>query len=221
MAIFELRFALRQGAFTVAPDAAPAAGTLALFGPSGSGKTSIVEAIAGMRAPQQGRIAIDGRVLLDTGAGIDVPARHRRVGYVPQDALLFPHLDARANILYATPDGSIDEADPLVGMLELGGLLDRHVGSLSGGERQRVALARALVARPEVLLLDEPLAAVDLRRRRAILDALRRIRDELAIPVVYVTHAIEEAVAMADHALVLEDGRVVAAGVPAEVIGRG
>jgi molybdate transport system ATP-binding protein len=218
VATFELRFVLRQGAVTVAPDAAGSARTLALFGPSGSGKTSILEAIAGIRAPQAGRIAIDGRVLLDTAAGLDVPARRRRVGYVPQDALLFPHLDVRRNILYATPHGSLDARAALVDLLELGPLLDRGVASLSGGERQRVALARALCADPAVLLLDEPLAAVDLGRRRAIVAALTRIRDELGVPLVYVTHAPEEAVAIADHALVLEQGRVVAAGPPGEVI---
>ena len=221
MVRFDLRFTLRQGAFTVAPDAAPEAQTLALFGPSGSGKTSIVEAIAGIRSPQEGRIAIAGRVLLDTAAGVSVPARRRRVGYVPQDALLFPHFDVRRNILYATPEASIADREALVELLDLGPLLDRGVDSLSGGERQRVALARALYADPEVLLLDEPLAAVDLRRRRAILGALRRIRDDLRIPLVYVTHAADEAAAVADHALVLEGGRVVASGAPGDVIARG
>ena len=221
MTAFDLRFTLRQGAFTVAPDVAPTAHTLALFGPSGSGKTSIVEAIAGIRSPQRGRIAIDGRVLLDTDAGISVPARRRRVGYVPQDALLFPHFDVRRNILYATPHASIAERGALVELLDLGPLLDRDVESLSGGERQRVALARALHAKPDVLLLDEPLAAVDLCRRRAIVGALRRIRDDLRIPLVYVTHAPDEAVAIADYALVLERGRVVASGAPGDVIERG
>ena len=148
-----------------------------------------------------------------------MPARRRRVGYVPQDALLFPHLDVRRNVLYAAaPGASLEAHAALVGLLELDTLLDRDVGSLSGGERQRVALARALVAGPAVLLLDEPLAAVDLGRRRAIVAALTRIRDELAVPLVYVTHAPEEAVAIADHALVLERGRVAASGPPAEVI---
>jgi molybdate transport system ATP-binding protein len=218
VATIELRFTLRQGAVTVAPDAAASARTLALFGPSGSGKTSILEAIAGIRAPQAGRIVVDGRVLLDTAAGVDVPARRRRVGYVPQDALLFPHLDVRHNVLYANPSASLDAHATLVDLLELGPLLDRDVGALSGGERQRVALARALCARPAVLLLDEPLAAVDLGRRRAIVSALTRIRDELAVPFVYVTHAPEEACEIADQALVLEQGRVVAAGPPADVI---
>lgn len=218
MVSFDLRFTLRQGDFIVAPNVTRAAHTLALFGPSGSGKTSIVEAVAGIRAPQRGRIAIGGQVLLDTEAGVVVPTRQRRVGYVPQDALLFPHLDVRANILYARPGETLDEGDHVVELLGIGGLLDRHVQSLSGGERQRVALARALHARPSVLLLDEPLAAVDLRRRRATVDALCRIRDEVGVPLVYVTHAADEAAAIADCALVLADGQVTAAGPPAEVI---
>jgi molybdate transport system ATP-binding protein len=220
MAVFELRFTLRQGAFTVEANVAPEARTLALFGPSGSGKTSIVEAIAGLRSPQRGRIAVDGRTLIDTDAGVSVPARQRCIGYVPQDALLFPHLDVRRNVLYAIPGGPAAPRRSLVDLLDLGPLLERNVGSLSGGERQRVALARALHADPAVLLLDEPLAAVDLRRRRTIVDALTRIRDELAIPLVYVTHAADEAAIIADHALVLEEGRVVASGAPADVLDR-
>jgi molybdate transport system ATP-binding protein len=221
MAAFDLRFTLCQGAFTVAPDVVPEAMTLALFGPSGSGKTSIMEAIAGIRSPQRGRIAINGRVLLDTEAGVSVPARHRRIGYVPQDVLLFPHLNVRQNILFGAPQTSIGEREALVELLNLGPLLDRDAESLSGGERQRVALARALHSNPEVLLLDEPLAAVDLRRRQTIIGALRRIRDDLRIPLVYVTHAATEAMAIADHALVLEEGRVLASGPPGDVIEHG
>jgi molybdate transport system ATP-binding protein len=215
---FELRFTLHQGAFRVEADVEAEAKTLALFGPSGSGKTSIVEAVAGLRAPQGGRIAVAGRVLLDTAAGVSVPARLRRVGYVPQDALLFPHLDVRANILYAKPEKPFDAGGTLADLLDLDRLLDRDVASLSGGERQRVSLARALHANPALLLLDEPLAAVDVRRRKAILAAFVRIRNELRVPLIYVTHAADEARAIADYALVLEAGRVVAAGPAADVI---
>jgi molybdate transport system ATP-binding protein len=215
---FELRFTLHQGAFRVEADVEAEAKTLALFGPSGSGKTSIVEAVAGLRAPQGGRIAVAGRVLLDTAAGVSVPARLRRVGYVPQDALLFPHLDVRANILYAKPEKPFDAGGTQADLLDLDRLLDRDVASLSGGERQRVSLARALHANPALLLLDEPLAAVDVRRRKAILAAFVRIRNELRVPLIYVTHAADEARAIADYALVLEAGRVVAAGPAADVI---
>jgi molybdate transport system ATP-binding protein len=135
---------------------------------------------------------------------------------VPQDVLLFPHLDVHRNITYAAP--SEREDDAVTSLLDLNALLSRRVSSLSGGERQRVALARALHSHPDVLLLDEPLAAIDLKRRRRILDALLRIRDELRVPLVYVTHSPEEAVAIADYAVALEDGRVVAAGVPRDVL---
>ena len=219
---FELRFTLTQGTFTIAPDLVIAARAVALFGPSGSGKTSILEAIAGLRAPQRGRIAVRGRVLCDTDTRTSVPVRDRHVGYVPQDVLLFPHLDVRKNITYARrhqghrPDA--DEPD-LIHLLGLTPLMDRRVAGLSGGERQRVALARALYSGPDVLLLDEPLAAVDLARRRVILDALIAIRDDLHIPLVYVTHSPDEARAISDYAVVLDEGKVVAAGKPGEVLG--
>ena len=228
---FELRFALTQGRFTIAPDLVFAARAVALFGPSGSGKTSILEAIAGLRAPQRGRIAVRGRVLCDTDTHTSVPVRDRHVGYVPQDVLLFPHLDVRQNITYARRplrQGSaaqghagrrtaVDVPD-LAHLLGLTPLMDRTVAGLSGGERQRVALARALYSAPDVLLLDEPLAAVDLARRRVVLDALIAIRDDLHIPLVYVTHSPDEARAIADYAVVLDDGKVVAAGAPSDVL---
>ena len=215
---FELRFSLTQGAFTVATDIDVAARAVALFGPSGSGKTTILEAIAGLRTPQHGRIAARGRVLCDTRTRIHIPVRDRHVGYVPQDVLLFPHLDVRRNITYAQarrPHADVPDLDQLLGITTL---MDRRVTGLSGGERQRVALARALYSGPDVLLLDEPLAAVDLARRRLILDALIAIRDELRVPLVYVTHSPEEARVIADYAIVLDEGKVVAAGPPADVL---
>jgi len=218
VASFEFRFSLTQGHFTVAPDLTIEARSIALFGPSGSGKTSILEALAGLRTPQRGRIVINGRVLLDRQVHADVPVRDRQIGYVPQDVLLFPHLDVRKNVIYATPRRPHADVDALATLLELSGLMDRRVASLSGGERQRVALARALYSGPDVLLLDEPLAAVDLARRRTILDALVAIRDDLHVPLVYVTHSPDEAKAIADYALVLDEGRVVAAGRPHDVL---
>jgi molybdate transport system ATP-binding protein len=216
----ELRFSLTQGTFTIAPDLLVRARAVALFGPSGSGKTSILEAIAGLRTPQRGRIAVRGRVLCDTETHTSVAVRDRHVGYVPQDVLLFPHLDVRKNITYARRSGAHGhtgqrpdvDVPHLAHLLGLTPLMDRRVSGLSGGERQRVALARALYSGPEVLLLDEPLAAVDLARRRVILDALIAIRDDLHIPLVYVTHSPDEARAIADYAIVLEEGKVVAAG---------
>jgi molybdate transport system ATP-binding protein len=225
MATFGLEFALRQGAFTVEISEHSDARALALFGPSGSGKTTVVEAIAGLRRPERGTIAVAGRRLFESSARIDVPARERHTGYVPQDVLLFPHMDVRRNITYAIRDPQSAPRDPrstsfdgVVQLLELGGLLDRRVESLSGGERQRVAIARALMAAPSVLLLDEPMAAVDLPRRRRILDALLHIRDGLQVPIVYVAHSPEEVARIADRVLVLDSGRVVAAGAPQEVL---
>jgi molybdate transport system ATP-binding protein len=218
VATFEFRFSLTQGHFSVAPDLAVEARSIALFGPSGSGKTSILEAIAGLRTPQRGRIVINGRALFDRHAHVDLAARERHIGYVPQDVLLFPHLDVRKNVTYATPRRAHTDVDALARLLELSPLMTRRVGSLSGGERQRVALARALYSGPDVLLLDEPLAAVDLTRRRKIIDALLAIRDELHVPLVYVTHSPDEARAIADHALVIDEGRVVAEGTPGEVL---
>ena len=214
---FELDFSLRQGAFTVEIAERSDARALALFGPSGSGKTTVVEAMAGLRRPQRGTIAVAGERLFASAARIDVPPRDRRTGYVPQDVLLFPHMTVRRNVMYGERPGHADVAT-VVDLLELGSLMERGVGSLSGGERQRVALARALMSNPHVLLLDEPMAAVDLPRRRRILDALLRIRDELRVPLVYVAHSPEEVARIADRVLVLEAGRVAAAGPPHEVL---
>jgi molybdate transport system ATP-binding protein len=201
-------------------DVSVEARAIALVGPSGSGKTSVLEAIAGLRRPARGRIAIGGRVLFDAATHTDVPARGRRIGYVPQDVLLFPHLNVRRNVSYGAQRNGNGNHQGVEALLELEPLMERRVSSLSGGERQRVALARALHSGPDVLLLDEPLAAVDLARRRRIVDALLRIRDDLNVPLVYVTHSPEEAIAIADYALALEDGRVVAAGIPREVLGQ-
>jgi len=215
---FELRFLMTQGAFTVAADLEIAARAIALFGPSGSGKTTILEVIAGLRSPKHGRITVCGRVLCDTDTHTNVPVRDRHVGYVPQDVLLFPHLDVRRNVTYAQPRRRHIDMPDLDQLLGLTTLMDRKVSGLSGGERQRVALARALYSGPDVLLLDEPLAAVDLARRRLILDTLVAIRDELRVPLVYVTHSPEEARAIADYAIVLDEGNVIAAGVPDDVL---
>jgi molybdate transport system ATP-binding protein len=215
---FELGFLLTQGAFTLAAQVDVATRALALFGPSGSGKTSILEAIAGLRTPQHGRIAVRGRVLFDSATGINLPVRDRHVGYVPQDVLLFPHLNVKGNITYAGSRRTHIDVPDLDHLLGLTALMDRKVSGLSGGERQRVALARALYSGPDVLLLDEPLAAVDLGRRRMIVDALIAIRDEVQVPLIYVTHSPDEARAVADYAIVLDEGNVVAAGKPEDVL---
>jgi molybdate transport system ATP-binding protein len=204
-----LDFRLRQGEFTLDIRERIDARVTALFGPSGAGKTTVLDAIAGLRVPADGSIAIGERVLFSSAARINLPPHQRHVGYVTQDVALFPHLNVRRNVLYGRRDSQRLALAQVAGMLEVAGLLDRRIQQLSGGERQRVALARALMSAPEVLLLDEPLAAVDVERRRRILPYLERVRDELAVPIVYVTHDAEEVRRIADRVIVLDNGRVV------------
>ena len=203
-----LDFALHQGGFVLEMHERIDARVVALFGPSGSGKTTVLESIAGLRRPRRGVIRIGARTLFDAEAGVDVPCHRRRVGYVPQDLALFPHMDVRRNILYGAGTGPASELEHVISLLELDPLLDRGVAGLSGGERQRVALARALAASPALLLLDEPLAALDATLRSRILPYLERIRDDLAIPMLYVSHAEAEVRALADWVVVLDAGRV-------------
>ncbi|MGE0393147.1 MAG: ATP-binding cassette domain-containing protein [Vicinamibacterales bacterium] len=214
---FDIDVGFTQGAFSLELAARGAAKALALVGPSGSGKTTLVEAIAGLRPIARGRIAIDGRVFDDRATGVCLTPADRRVGYVPQDVLLFPHLDVAANLRYGTRAGEpVDEAG-IIRLLELEPLMARRPGELSGGERQRVALGRALFSAPRLLLLDEPLSAVDVRHRGRILEALLRVRDTLGLPMVYVTHAPDEVRRLSDYALAIEGGRLVAAGAPDEI----
>lgn len=201
---------LVQGTFTLTAAFELDAGAAALFGPSGAGKTTILDTIAGLRSPARGTIAIDRRVLFSSAQRIDVPAHRRHVGYVPQDVALFPHMNVRANLLYGTHGASrAPDLDRVVAMLEIEPLIGRTVTDLSGGERQRVALGRALMSAPSLLLLDEPLAAVDVALRRRILPYLRRVRDELRIPIVYVSHDRAELEELADRVVTIENGRIV------------
>lgn len=182
---------------------------LGLIGPSGAGKTTLLEALAGLR-PASGVIRVGRRTLLDTSAGIDLPPRARRVGYVPQDALLFPHLTVRGNLEYGAGDRKRVEA--VAEMLEIAALLDRAATGLSGGERQRVALGRALAAAPDLLLLDEPLGALDPARRERILPYVLRARHALGVAMVWVTHDLDELTHAADRALVVDRGRALYVG---------
>ncbi len=193
---------------------------VAVLGPSGAGKTSLFEAVAGLRRAT-GRIAVGGETLLDSKRSVDLPPERRRVGYVPQDSLLFPHLTAQENVRFALARSGAGRRlfDEVVSILEIGRLLPRHPATLSGGERQRVALARALATEPRLLLLDEPLAAVDVELKARILPYLLRIRDERRIPILYVTHNAGEAEALAGEAILLRAGRVEAHGPTREVIG--
>jgi molybdate transport system ATP-binding protein len=187
-----------------------------LFGASGAGKTSLVNMIAGLLRPDRGVIAIDNETLDDTAAHVHVPAHRRRIGYVFQDARLFPHLDVRRNLDYGRRMNGLAE-DPtqharVTDLLDIGGLMDRRPGKLSGGERQRVALGRALLSRPRLLLLDEPLGSLDEERKVEILPYLERLRDEAGIPMVYVSHDASELRQLATRIVMLKRGRVTAFG---------
>ena len=204
-----LDIVLVQGAFTLEMSARLDAPITALFGPSGSGKTTALDAIAGLRTPASGTIAVNDRVLFSSESRINLPPHQRHVGYMPQDVALFPHMNVRRNLLYGRHPGVSPDLDRVVGMLEIDRLVDRRVNDLSGGERQRVALGRALMSGPSLLLLDEPLAAVDVPLRRRILPYLQRVRDDLKIPIVYVSHDREEVNELADAVVHLDAGRVI------------
>jgi molybdate transport system ATP-binding protein len=219
------------GAFRLEAAFETAAPVVALFGRSGSGKTSLVNCIAGILRPERGRIEIDGSVLFDSAAGIDLPPERRRIGYVFQDALLFPHLSVERNLLYgarfgarwqraeATPPPQITAAR-VIELLDLGHLLQRRPALLSGGEKQRVAIGRALLAHPRILLMDEPLASLDMERRHEILTYIELLRDQLHIPIVFVSHSVPEVTRLADLLVLLSAGRVVAAGDVHDVMSR-
>ncbi|MBK7815440.1 MAG: molybdenum ABC transporter ATP-binding protein [Rhodocyclaceae bacterium] len=211
----EARFKLDYPAFTLDVNLnLPDAGITALFGPSGSGKTTLLRAIAGLERVAGGRLVVDGHVWQHDS--VFLPVHQRPLGYVFQEASLFPHLSVRGNIDYgrrrsghALDDGALNR---IVDLLGIGTLLSRRPAGLSGGERQRVALARALAVGPRLLLMDEPLAALDFQRKREALPYLERLRAELKIPIFYVSHAPDEVARLADHLVVLEAGRVQAQG---------
>jgi molybdate transport system ATP-binding protein len=196
--------------------AAPTPGIIALFGRSGSGKTTLINIISGLSVADAGDIRLDEEVLTDTRAGVAVPVERRRIGYVFQDARLFPHLSVAGNLRYgekrsrAAPQ--ITGFEEVVALLGLAQLLQRRPRELSGGERQRVALGRALLSQPRLLLLDEPLASLDVARREEVLPYLEALRDQLAIPMVYVSHQFEEVLRLATHVVLLEAGKVLAQG---------
>jgi molybdate transport system ATP-binding protein len=198
------------------------AGVTALFGRSGSGKTSIVNAVAGLLRPESGRIVADGATLVDVARGVFLPPHRRRVGYVFQDARLFPHLTVRQNLVYGrwfAPRGVRGPAfADVVELLGVGHLLDRRPGRLSGGEKGRVAIGRALLAAPRLLLLDEPFAALDEARKDELTPYLERLRDAATVPILYVSHAAAEVARLATTVALLEAGRVVRVGPAAEVL---
>lgn len=208
------------GGFDLAVEFDAPAGVTALFGRSGSGKTTVVNAVAGLLRPDAGRIVAGGAVLLDTGAGRVLPPHMRRVGYVFQEARLFPHLTVRQNLTYGRWfRGGGASLEQVVEMLGIGSLLSRRPAALSGGERQRVAIGRALLSDPQILLMDEPLAALDAGRKGEILPWLERLRDGAGVPILYVSHSLPEVARLATSVVVLEAGRVLRAGPVGEVLG--
>jgi molybdate transport system ATP-binding protein len=211
--VLDFDVTVTQGGFTLEAAYASAVKSLALFGASGSGKTTLVETIAGLRRPSRGHIHVRDRVLFSSSASpaVDLPVHRRHVGYVPQDLALFPHMNVRRNVLYGAERGASSMSlERVVAVLEIDGLLSRAVSDLSGGERQRVAVARALMSAPDLLLMDEPLASVDLPLRKRIVPYLQRVRDNLQVPVVYVSHDQEEVRAIGEWVLTLDRGRIVA-----------
>lgn len=197
-------------------------GITVLFGPSGAGKSTIANAVAGLLTPDQGRIILRDRVLFDSAAGINIPPHRRRIGYVFQEARLFPHLTLRQNLRYGqwfNPAARKAPFERIVELLGLGALLHRRPATLSGGEKSRAALGRALLAGPQLLVMDEPLAALDQARKDEILPYLERLRDEIRQPILYITHDRSEVQRLASHLVQIEAGRLVYSGPPSAMAG--
>ena len=224
MSLLLKNISLPLASFTLETDCTMQGRITAIFGPSGAGKTSLLDLVAGLRRPKSAFIQLDDRVLTDTAQGVFVPPRHRAIGYVPQDLALFPHLSVRQNLLYGHKTGGdagrLFSFERITEALEIQPLVHRGVTELSGGEKQRVALARALLASPRLLVLDEPLASLDLKLKLRIMPYLARIRDEFRVPMLYVTHDRYETLALADEMVVLVNGRVAQIGSVPDVFSR-
>ncbi|WP_130834451.1 molybdenum ABC transporter ATP-binding protein ModC [[Erwinia] mediterraneensis] len=211
--MLKLAFSQRLGDHQLEINATlPAKGITAIFGLSGAGKTSLINAIGGLTRPQRGRIQLNDRLLSDAESGVFLPPEKRRVGYVFQDARLFPHYRVRGNLKYGMAAAMKPQFNALVQLLGIAPLLDRFPVSLSGGEKQRVAIGRALLSAPDILLMDEPLASLDLPRKRELMPYLQKLAQQVDIPVLYVSHSLEEILQLADNVLVLDNGQVKACG---------
>ena len=223
--MLDLALYRRLGDFTL--DLAPlhtGGGITALFGRSGAGKTSIIHMVAGLDRPERGRIVLNGRVLFDSERRIDLPPEHRRIGYVFQQGLLFPHLSVRQNLTFGMKRVPMAQRllhfDDVVAVLDIAPLLDRRPATLSGGEKQRVAVGRALLSSPHLLLMDEPLSALDAHRKAELLPFIAALSQKFSVPILYVSHAMDEVLALADHLVLLEGGRAVASGPLEDVLAR-
>lgn len=211
--MLELHFSQQLGTHLLALDVdLPASGITAIFGVSGAGKTSLINAIGGLTQPQQGSIRLNGRLLSDSAQQLFLPPEKRRIGYVFQDARLFPHYRVRGNLQYGMAASMKPQFSELVALLGIDHLLERFPASLSGGEKQRVAIGRALLTAPDILLLDEPLASLDLPRKRELLPYLQKLGHQLQTPMLYVSHSLDEILHLADNVLVLDEGKVMAFG---------
>jgi len=222
--LLDVDIAAQFGSFRLNARFGSGPGLTAIFGPSGSGKTSLINVLAGLHRPKMGRIAVDGKILFDSSRDVNLPPHRRRLGYVFQDSRLFPHLNVRSNLSYgmrwvAKPDRHQD-FDRIVELLNLASLLVRQPRTLSGGEKQRVAIGRALLASPQLLLMDEPLASLDVVQKTEILPFIERLRDELALPIAFVSHSVEEVVRLADTLVILSGGNAVECGSVEQVMSR-
>ncbi|WP_407333729.1 molybdenum ABC transporter ATP-binding protein ModC [Enterovibrio sp. 27052020O] len=197
----------------------PSAGITAVFGRSGAGKTSLINAISGLVTPDSGSIRIGSKVLFDGDTGVNLRPEQRRIGYVFQDARLFPHMSVAKNLKYGCKWSDIDKFNEVVSLLDIGALLSRYPNDLSGGEKQRVAIGRALLSDPELLIMDEPTASLDAPRRQELISYLLRLAQSLKIPVIYVSHSLDEILQLADHMLLLDKGEVIANGALHDVWG--
>lgn len=190
----------------------PSSGISAIFGRSGAGKSSLANLISGLTSPDSGRISLNSSLLFDSDKKISVPPERRHIGYVFQDARLFPHYKVEGNLLYGCNGKRTARFDDVVSLLDIEPLLDRHPHSLSGGEKQRVAIGRAILSEPDLLVMDEPLASLDLPRKREVMPYLERLAKEIKIPIIYVTHSLDEILRLADHMVLLNDGKVSLSG---------
>lgn len=209
--MLEINVRKQLGKMTFAVDLQlPTQGVTALFGLSGSGKTTLINLVSGLLQPDQGYIRLNGRALVDTAKQINLAPNHRNVGYVFQEGRLFPHYSVKGNLCYGMKRKNSAEFARIVQLLGIEHLLKRYPITLSGGEKQRVAIGRALLSQPEILLMDEPLSALDLPRKLELLDYLDKLAQEIAIPILYVTHSLEELARLAQQVVLLDQGKVIA-----------